>query len=146
MNGFWRAWLTVWCFGVGAFGLVLISAGLPGNEAFADWLFASFGRAPSTVEAPLQFATALMGAVTLGWALTLSVAFRAAALLPPEAQSRFWRGILLGMVIWYGVDSALSIATGFPLNAVSNSVVMTALLVPLWFGGALRAQRLSTAS
>jgi len=44
-------------------------------------------------------------------------------------------GGALTLLIWYGIDSAGSIAAGAPLNAVTNTLFLMLLLVPLLLAG-----------
>ena len=130
MSTFWRNWLTVWCWVVVLFGVVLAGAGLPATDGVARTLMRVIGGRDAAFDAPLRFSTALMGCVTAGWGLTMLPAFRAAHALS-EGAAPVWRGLLLGVAVWFVADSALSIATGFGLNAVSNTLLFAALLVPL---------------
>ena len=43
------------------------------------------------------------------------------------------------MLIWFVIDSAFSVSTGFALNAVSNIVLVILLMVPLLASGALKS-------
>ena len=137
MSIFWRRWLTGWCAAVGLFGLVLAVAGLPGGEAPARLLMRTLAGADPAFDAPLRFSVALMGCVTLGWALSLGVAFGAAHRLGDRATG-VWRGLLGSALVWFVADSSCSILTGFGLNAVSNAVFMAALVLPLVRTGVLR--------
>lgn len=134
MTGWRRSWMTGWCWAVGLFGAVLTGAAAEATEAPARLLFDVMGGwGPPVMTPHLRFATALMGAVTLGWALTLFVAIRAAG----QLGAPVWRGLTASLSVWFAVDSALSIATGFALNAVSNAVILAAYLVPVWSSGML---------
>ncbi|CAN5494594.1 hypothetical protein BH10PSE5_BH10PSE5_00480 [soil metagenome] len=138
MNRFWRNWLTVWAWLVAVFGLVLVGAGLEATDGPTRLIFGLVnGPEDLVLNAQMRFAVALMGAVTLGWALTLMVTFDAAHRLGTEAGPT-WRGVMASAAAWYVIDSSLSIATGFGLNAVPNTLLMAGLLLPLLASGALR--------
>lgn len=138
MSGFWRRWLTVWGFGVVAFGAVLTGAAFEATSGPTRVLFAILGGVQDLdLDAPQRFSIALMGAVTLGWGLTLLVVFGAAHRLGAEARST-WVGVTLGVLAWYVIDSALSVATGFAMNAVSNTVLLAGYLIPVLGSGAMR--------
>jgi hypothetical protein len=49
-----------------------------------------------------------------------------------------WNAITAGMVTWFVIDCSLSIATGFGLNVVPNSVLAGMYLVGLRASGALK--------
>jgi len=138
MSRFWLNWMTTWCRAVALFGAVLTLAAFEATDGPVVYLLDIMnGASPLEVTRPLRFAVALMGAVTLGWGLTLLAAVRAADELV-ERGAAVWRAIAAGVLFWYVVDSALSVATGFALNAVSNTAFLVAFLIPLSRSGVLR--------
>jgi hypothetical protein len=136
MSPFWKTWLSLWCWGVGIFGAVLAGAGLEATTGPTRFILETLsGRAiPFTPE--LHFSNAVLGAVTLGWAVTIYAALQAAHQLG-TAAGPIWRLIALSGVVWYVVDSALSIATGFAPNAIINTVILAAFLGPMFASGVL---------
>jgi hypothetical protein len=80
-----------------------------------------------------------MGAITIGWMITLYTLCRAAWSLDEATARPLWRGAALSIGVWYVIDSYVSIATGFPLNVVSNTVLTLGMLLPLMVTGKLRA-------
>lgn len=138
MSAFWRGWLNVWSVIVVVFGIVLAGAGLDATDGVAEMLFGIMGPPGGFEWTPhLRFATALMGAVTLGWGLTFLAAFGAAHRLGDQAGP-VWRMLTVAAVAWFVIDSALSITTGFWLNAVSNTGLILGYLAPLIASGGLR--------
>ena len=138
MTQFWKTWLTIWCIGVGVFGLVLFGAGWPTTDKVARAIFALFGNSLALEpDRYLRFAISLMGAVTFGWAVTLYAAFRAAWLIDHGGAAPIWRIVTIGAAIWYVIDSTASIANGFAANAASNTIVVVAYLIPVLASGAL---------
>lgn len=139
MQGFWRTWIRLWCWGVILFGLVLAAGGLPGTDGPVKWLYALVGNLGTDalqLDAPgMRFSIALMGAVTMGWGLTILFLLPAIHAAGPAA----WRGLTSALVIWYVVDGVLSAATGFALNVVPNTGLAIAYLVPVIASGVLRA-------
>lgn len=135
MDAWMKRALSVWSGVVALFGLGLCGAGLEATDGFARFAFGVLG-APDAVFTPeLQFAVALMGAVTFGWGLTLLAVARS-----PAADMAVWRRIRTAALVWFVVDSGLSITTGFGLNALSNAVLTAALLLILARGGAARTE------
>lgn len=131
MSKFWRDWLMAWCVAVGVFGLVLAGAGLEPTTAPSRLLLKVLGGGREVVFNPaLHFSVALMGCVTLGWGLTLAAAIRAADQLGARGGPT-WRGVTVSVVVWFALDSLLSVITGFGLNAASNAVFLAAFLLPL---------------
>ncbi len=138
MTDFDQRWLTVWCGAVALFGLILFTAGWATTDPIARMPFALLGNPlPAEPDRYLRFTTSLMGAVTFGWASALYAAFRAAWALP-SGTGPVWRTITGGIAVWYLIDSVASIANGFALNAVSNTVFVALYLVPLLRSGVLR--------
>lgn len=138
MQGFWKTWMIVWCWGVILFGAVLAAGGVPGTDGVVTFLYGLLGGLSADalqMDAPgMRFSTALMGAVTMGWGLTILF------LLPAihAAGAPAWRGLTAALVIWYVIDGALSAVTGFALNIVPNTALAIAYLVPVMASGALR--------
>lgn len=79
----------------------------------------------------LRFALAVMGPVTLGWALTLIGATEAARYLPAPIARRTWLWITAGVLAWMVIDSILSVTTGFALNLIPNTLYVIAFLIPV---------------
>ena len=138
MNGAWKSWMVAWCGGVILFGAVLAGGGLPATDGAVHLLYnllGGLGPGALNLDAPgMRFSVALMGAVTLGWGLTILL------LLPAihAAGALAWRGLTLALGVWYVIDGALSVATGFALNIVPNTALAVAYLVPVLASGALR--------
>lgn len=138
MTGFWRQWMAVWRLSVAGFGLVLAGAAFEATSGPVRMIFALVGEAlPAEMAEPLRFSIALIGAVTLGWWLTLEAAFRAIDLLGEKAAP-VWRGVTLSVVGWYVIDGALSAATGYALNIVPNTLLLAGYLIPVMATGVLR--------
>lgn len=125
MNGKWQAQMQLWCGAVMIFGLVLIGGAFEATSAGVNALFAILdGPGPMTWDPVLRFSLALMGAVTLGWGATVLAVVRGTADMPVAQALALWRGITTALLLWYVVDSALSVATGFWRNALSNTVLI----------------------
>jgi hypothetical protein len=138
MTTFWRNWLVIWCIGLALFGLALYGAAYPATTGPARMLFALFGNPlPPEPDRYLRFAVPLMGAVSLGWALTMLAALRLAWTAEPDAGTALWKRVTVAMLVWYVLDSAASVATGFPINALSNTALLVAYLVPVVASGVL---------
>jgi hypothetical protein len=55
----------------------------------------------------------------------------------PVADARAWRGLTGAMLAWFVIDSAASVSTGAPVNAVSNAVFLATFLIPILASGVL---------
>lgn len=138
MGGFWKTWMTVWCWGVLAFGVVLALAATPATDGPARAVLAVLGGGPAGAslldQQAMRFGLAIQGALSIGWALTLLAARDAADL----AGAPVWRRITVGVCAWYVIDSAISVVTGFPLNAASNTLIVVMFLAPVLGSGVLK--------
>lgn len=125
MDSKWQAQMTLWCGAVIVFGLILIGGAFAATSAGVHAVFALLdGPGPVSYDSALRFSLALMGAVTLGWGATVLAVVRVTGDLPERAAQALWRGITIAIVLWYFVDSGLSVATGFWRNALSNTVLI----------------------
>jgi len=146
MTGLWRQWIWVWCAVTIALGLALAGAAVPATDTGARFYYGlisglDFGH--SYFEAPgMRFTCSVLGAVLVGWGVTIIGYIRASDTVGSQA----WRMISLAMAIWFLVDSALSIATGFPLNAAANTVFLVTYLVPVLASGVLHRTPLRPAA
>lgn len=139
MTPFWQKWLTIWCWLAGGFGLLMAAGGWPATsaptEAFIAALY-SGGAVP--FDPPLRLAYAMVGSLVLALAILVAAGARAAVQLG-DRGAPIWRAMTLALVVWFVIDSSASCATGFVLNAVSNSLLMIGYLIPLLASGVLFA-------
>lgn len=140
MGKLWKDWLLVWAIGVTLFGLVLAGGAFAATDMLTRSLFRLFGSPlPLLMDEHHRFSIGLMGAVTMGWGLTYIVAFKALFTLDPANAAPIWRMLLLGSLIWFAIDSTISVATGIWLNAVSNTILLILLLIPVIKNGVLKS-------
>lgn len=138
MTSFWRAWITIWCCAVTLFGIALAGAALPGTSGVAyAFLDIVDGARKPVLDNPLRFTLSVLGAVTIGWGLTILAALRAAFALGRERGRPVWVAVATAVSGWYVVDSTLSIAVGYPINAVPNTAFLAAFLWPVCASGVL---------
>jgi len=138
MTGIWKNWMTVWAWGVVAFGALLMTGAFPGVDGLVRDVLVLFGNLPDggTIleDRAMRFAVGLMGAVTMGWGLTIAFLLPAISAAGPSG----WRALTLALAIWYVVDGLISVTTGFAANAVSNTALAIAYVIPVLGSGALR--------
>jgi hypothetical protein len=137
MTRTWLVWVLVWCWGVMAFGALLVTAAVPGLDGTARALFVLFSGDPATAEVfdhpAVRFGVGIQGALTLGWGITILTLVQT-----PAVAARQWRMLSIALIAWYLIDSAISLSTGFWLNAVSNTVLLAAFLIPVLASGVLK--------
>lgn len=140
MTGMWKIWMRVWFAAALAFGAVLSLAAVPGADGPARWVLATISGDPAMsamLDLPvMRFAFGLQGALTIGWMLTLMAAVQGAEAVGPT----LWRKVVVGVLAWYVIDSAISVITGFGLNAVSNTLLTVGFLIPVFGSRVLRAR------
>ena len=140
MNSFYQKWMTLWCAGVALFGLILAGGAFAATDGLCRAVFTLFGNPiPAAPDDLHRFAIGLMGAVTFGWGATLWVGIKAFHLLPAAQAAPLWRQTVVAASLWYVIDSTISVATGYGMNAVSNTLFMVLLLVPVVRSGVMRA-------
>jgi hypothetical protein len=101
MRGFWKSWLTVWCWATIGFGAMLAGAGIPGADGLARFYYDLIywpldGQSP--FDADLKFTVAVLGAVVIGWAVAILGLIAAGAALGATA----WRWLT---ACWCGTRS-----------------------------------------
>lgn len=137
MQDFWRRWLDAMCTIVLLFGLIMAGGALPQTELAARLLFEWQNQGPLEIGRAARVTLGVLGGVMCGWGITLYAAIQAATLLDRPAY-RIWRLILASILIWFVVDSSLSIATGFALNALMNVAFLIGYVMPITASGVLR--------
>jgi hypothetical protein len=139
MAKIWQNWFSAWAIGVMIFGLVVAGGAFAATDGLLRALLSLFGNPlPAAPDAHHRFTYGLMGAATMGWGLTFWTSFKALALLDTSTAAPLWRALTLAVLIWYGIDSYISIATGFWMNAVSNTILLVLYFIPLLKSGAMR--------
>jgi len=141
MRGIRRIWMILWCISVGGFGLVITLGAIEAKSTPMILLLEMLGGGVAVEMTPdLRFALAVMGSVTLGWALTLLGAPEVTRHLSAQMARRTWLWITAGVLGWMIIDSILSVITGFALNLIPNAIYLVAFLIPVTRSGVLRAQ------
>ncbi len=107
MTGLWKTWITIWCWGVILFGVLLAGAAFPATDAGVRYLYgllSSVRIEGDFLAAPgIRFSIALMGAVSIGWGCTMLF------LLPVihAAGAPAWRGLTAAIAVWFVIDGAM---------------------------------------
>lgn len=138
MSKFWKSWMIAWCWGVILFGAILAGGAMPATDGIVRMLYAILGGTPAPQEMfdaqGMRFSVGLMGAVTIGWGATIL------GLLPAihRAGASAWRGLTLGLTVWFVIDGIISAATGYALNNLPNAALMILYFIPVLSTGALK--------
>ena len=128
-RAFWENCLHAWVWMVIGFGLLFSGAGVPGLDGGAGlfyWVVSGGVVDASDFDAPgMRISVSLVGAVMLGWGCAMLAVWRAR-----RADVALWSGLAQAVLIWFVVDSSLSVLTGFAWNAMSNAVFVALFMVP----------------
>ncbi len=128
-----RRWLLVTAIVVGGFGPVFALGAMAGTAEPARWsldLLAWPLDGAQNFEAPTtRFLAALTGGFLLGWGATIWALRRWLFDLAPEAVRRT---VLTGLIAWFLLDSAGSLAAGVASNVSFNVLVLLICVGPMW--------------
>jgi hypothetical protein len=129
-----RTWLLVTAIVVGSFGPVFALGAFEPTAAPARWtleLLSGPGDQHRAYDAATtRFLSALTGGFLLGWGVMIGCLRAWVFDVAPEAVRRT---VLAGLLAWFVLDSAGSIASGTPWNAGFNVGVLLLAAGPLWW-------------
>lgn len=128
-----KAWLKVTAVIVGSFGpIFFLGTMVPTMEPARltlDILSWPVNGVPTYASPDTRFLSALTGGFLLGWGVMIWCLSQWAYDLAPEAVRR---SVLIGVLAWFLLDSAGSIASGNAVNAGFNFIVLLLAVGPLW--------------
>jgi len=138
MSTIWRQWVTAWCCLVLGLGVVFAGSAWPQTDAavrlFYDVIYWPLDGQSGWHE-NLRLTAAILGAVMMGWSLTLLTLVQVALKQP---QLSLWRPMTGAILVWWIVDSSISVALHTPGNAVSNTGFLLLYLIPVLASGVLK--------
>jgi|TARA_R110002020_G_scaffold263353_2_gene477826 hypothetical protein len=128
-----KAWLKVTAVLVGSFGpIFFLGTMVPTMEPARltlDILSWPVNGVPTYASPDTRFLSALTGGFLLGWGVMIWCLSQWVYDLAPEAVRR---SVLTGVLAWFLLDSAGSIASGNAANAGFNVIVLLLAVGPLW--------------
>lgn len=128
-----KLWLKVTAVIVGSFGPVFFFGTMPGTLEPARWsldlLSWPLDGATTYASPDTRFLSALTGGFLLGWGVMIWCLSAWVYDLAPEPTRKT---VLTGVLAWFFLDSAGSIASGNPSNAAFNVIVLILAVGPLW--------------
>lgn len=129
MSLFWQAWFQFWLVSMIVFALVVAGGALPATEAPLRIGLALTSMGPPTDLTPAgRFMIGILGGVFLGWMVMFALVLRQATAMG-RAGRPLWLASTAGMLAWFALDSTLSVATGFGLNLVPNTLALATFLI-----------------
>ncbi|MBZ0318843.1 MAG: hypothetical protein K8L91_20675 [Anaerolineae bacterium] len=127
----WRRWLIVVTIGVMVYaaGLMLLPQTMHG--LFNALFFADSKQVRRIGEDNVEFIQlvyGVLGAVMIGWMVTLLALMRHNFQTDPRG---IWQILVLSIGVWFVVDSGFSVVTGFVEHAVFNMGFLVLYAIPL---------------
>jgi len=131
---FWQRWLLGVGVIVTVFGLVMAllngTALLKPFNRQIDPVFWADGALPQAAIRFRGWVYGAWGATVAGWGLIVAWV----AHTPFRKRERWaWNGLVAGLALWYGVDTAISLYFRVYFNAVFNSGLLILILLPMAF-------------
>lgn len=130
---FHKFWLKITAFVVGSFGPVFflgtMAATMEPARLTLDILSWPIDGMTTYTSPDTQFLSALTSGFLLGWGVMIWCLSEWVYDLAPEAVRR---AVLIGILSWFVLDSAGSIASGNASNAFFNVIVLLLAVGPMW--------------
>ena len=125
----WITWLQIVLAALLGYSLVLVFAGSVAGAWFSALGFGPPERAGVTeVRDYLKLPFMVLGAVMAGWTVMMIQIVRG----PLREGSAWARSVLISsLVVWFVLDTGMSLILGFPLHALFNVPFAVALAIPL---------------
>lgn len=131
---FHKLWLKIAAVIVGSFGPIFflgtMQATLEPARLTLDILSWPVDGATTYAHPDTRFLSALTGGFLLGWGVTI---WCLSALVYDAAPEGVRKSVLAGLLGWFALDSAGSIASGNSSNAAFNVLVLLIAVGPLWW-------------
>lgn len=129
---FWQKWIFIVGLMTIAFGLFMAvfsgNLGLFNNQI--NSVFWSDGNIPAGVKAFQGWIYGVLGATMAGWGVFSTFI----AHYPFRQKEKWsWNCVATGLLLWYVVDTIISVSYGVYFNAVFNTVLMVFFILPLIF-------------
>jgi hypothetical protein len=119
---------------VGSFGPIFFLGTMPATSELArltlDVLSWPLDGVQTYTSPDTRFLSALTGGFLFGWGVMI---WCLSAWVHDAQPEPVRRAVLAGLLAWFVLDSAGSIASGTPSNALFNIIVLLVAVGPLWF-------------
>ena len=128
-----KAWLKITAVIVGSFGPVFFFGTMLETSELARWTLDFLSWPLDSVQTyaspETRFLSALTGGFLLGWG---GMIWCLSEWVYDSAPNAVRKSVLTGLLAWFVLDSAGSIASGTPSNAIFNIFVLLLAVGPLW--------------
>jgi hypothetical protein len=130
---FHKFWLKIAAVVVGSFGPIFFLGAMPATSELArltlDILSWPLDGATTYASPDTRFLSALTGGFLLGWGVMIWCLSEWVYDAAPEGVRKT---VLIGLLSWFVLDSAGSVASGNASNALFNILVLLTAVGPLW--------------
>lgn len=130
---FHKFWLKITAFVIWSFGPIFFLGTMEATSEPArltlDLLSWPIDGASSYASPDTRFLSALTGGFLMGWGVTVWALSKWVYDKAPEEVRKI---VLIGLLSWFFLDSAGSIASGNASNALFNIIVLLIAVGPLW--------------
>ena len=121
-----------------AFGGILAGAGFDGFKVGEKLMLTLQNPISEPVFNDIErFSFGLIGAITIGWGLTLFYFFLASH--ASNMGNKMYLQAFVVLIIWNLVNGYISYRTGFQLNIASNLLLSLSFVIPLYWTGKLQS-------
>lgn len=132
-HSFHKNWLKVTAIVIGSFGPVCFFGTMPQTSELArlslDFLSWPVDGMQTYTSPDTHFLSALMGGFLLGWGVMI---WCLSAWAYDAAPDGVRKSVVTGLLSWFFLDSAGSIASGNSSNALFNILILIMAVGPLW--------------
>lgn len=132
-HSFHKFWLKITAFVIGSFGPIFFFGTMAATQEPArltlDLLSWPIDGVQNYEAATTRFLTALTGGFLFGWGVMV---WCLSVWVYDKAPEFVRRSVLIGVLSWFFLDSAGSIASGNPSNAGFNVLVLLFAVGPMW--------------
>ena len=139
-HSFHKFWLKITAIIVGSFGPIFFLGSMQATSEPArftlDLISWPLDGAQTWNEPTTAFLSALAGGFLLGWGVLIWCLSEWVYDLAPEGVRK---SVLFGILAWFVLDTAGSIASGNASNALFNTLILLAAVGPLWRPAQLKA-------
>ncbi len=130
---FYKFWLKITAFVVGSFGPVFflgtMEATLEPARLTLDLLSWPIDGLTTYASPDTRFLSALTGGFLMGWGVTI---WALSVWVYDQVPEGVRKCVLVGILSWFILDSAGSIASGNPSNAFFNVLILLLAVGPMW--------------
>ena len=131
---FWQKWLLVVCIVISVFGVLMaFSSGTPVFDLFNRQIDPAFWGTNAIDGATRQFQQwiyGVWGATIAGWGIFLAFVAHFAF---SKQEKWAWNCIVVGLLVWFILDTSLSLGYKVYFNAVFNTILIIFAGLPLVF-------------